>query len=206
VWATPAAPPDLLRTSGLSVDAGGFLQVGETLQSLGDPAVFGTGDCVSFTPLPQLARNGVYAVRQGRVLFDNVREFLHDRPLAPFQPQRNCLCLMNSSDGEAILSYGPLATKGRFIRRLKEHIDREWLASFTPAPPMRANVRPDSTSPSMRCGGCGAKVSGDVLSSVLCTLDVPDDPRVLLGMRAGEDAAVHRVRAEAFGIAPDDKK
>jgi selenide,water dikinase len=55
----------------------------------------------------------------------------------------------------------------------------------------------------MRCGGCGAKVSGDVLSSVLGTLEIPDDPRVLLGARSGEDAAVHRVRAELFGIAPE---
>ncbi len=219
LWATPAAPPDCLRSSGLSIDDSGFLRVGETLQSLGDPAVFGTGDCVTFTPQPTLPRNGVHAVRQGRVLFDNVREFLHERPLTPFRPQRNCLCLMNTADGAAILNYGPFAIKGGFVRRLKNRIDRAWLESFATPTRSASEARSDvgENTPSlahrvgmgkarphlMRCGGCGAKVSGDVLSSVLSTLEIPNDPRVLLGTRSGEDAAVHRVRADLFGIAPD---
>lgn len=204
LWATPAAPPKFLRSSGLSVDESGFIQIGETLQSRSHPMIFGTGDCVTFLPQPQLPRNGVYAVRQGRVLFDNVNELLHERPLRPFRPQRNCLCLMNTSDGEAILSYGAFSTKGRLVRRWKERIDRAWLESFdgVPMPPNVAST--DSTSHLMRCGGCGAKVSGDVLSPVLCDLDIPDDPRVLLGTRAGEDAAVFRVSAESLGI-PADK-
>ncbi len=219
LWATPAAPPAVLHASGLGVDEAGFLVVHETLQSRNHPAVFGTGDCVTFQPLPQLPRNGVHAVRQGGILFENVREFLHERPLVPFHPQRNCLCLMNTSDGEAILSYGSFATKGRLVRLWKERIDRTWLESFglTPAGSASEGSLPSNikhslarragmanTAPHlMRCGGCGAKVSGDVLSSVLCELKIPNDPRVLLGTLAGEDAAVHRVRADSFGIAAD---
>lgn len=215
LWATPAAPPEFLRTSALSIDDSGFLLVRDTLQSHSHAAVFGTGDCVSFLPQPQLPRNGVHAVRQGRVLFENVREFLHERPLTPFRPQRNCLCLMNTSDGEAILSYGSFATKGRLVRRWKERIDRAWLETFGLKPARSHSEGSGSDNPSlvhragmtaahlMRCGGCGAKVSGDVLSSVLCDLKIPDDPRVLLGTLAGEDAAVHRVRADSFGIAAD---
>lgn len=217
LWATPAAPPEFLRASDLSVDDDGFLMVRASLQSLSHPTIFGTGDCVTFLPQPTLPRNGVHAVRQGRVLFDNVRELLHERPLAPFRPQRNCLCLMNTSDGEAILNYGSFATKGRLVRRWKEQIDRAWLDSFGLTPARSASegadlddhslVRragmADATPHLMRCGGCGAKVSGDVLSSVLRELNIPDDPRVLLGTLAGEDAAVHRVRADLFGIAAD---
>lgn len=203
LWATPAAPPAFLQTSRLGVDESGFLLVRETLQSRSHPTVFGTGDCVTFRPLPPLPRNGVHAVRQGRVLFDNVRELLHERPLAPFRPQRNCLCLMNTSDGEAILSYGSFSTKGRLIRKWKERIDRAWLESFDNAEMQPTDTSTDAASHLMRCGGCGAKVSGDVLSSVLCELNIPDDPRVLLGTLAGEDAAVHRVRADLFGIAAD---
>src|SRR5262249_47706878 len=44
--------------------------------------------------------------------------------------------------------------------------------------------------------------SGDVLSAVLKRLDIPEDPRILLGTKAGEDAAVHRVRPEVFGSDP----
>ena len=46
LWATQAAAHRLLRDSGLPVDAAGFLRVRDTLQSVADPAVFGTGDCV----------------------------------------------------------------------------------------------------------------------------------------------------------------
>src|SRR5437763_583997 len=81
LWATQAAPPRLLRASGLPVNADGFLRVRDTLQSLDDSAVFGTGDCVSFESYPELAKNGVHAVRQGAVLFDNVAAFLRERPL-----------------------------------------------------------------------------------------------------------------------------
>lgn len=51
----------------------------------------------------------------------------------------------------------------------------------------------------MRCGGCGNKVPGDVLSGVLRRLEIPDDPRVVLGTRAGEDASAHRFDPAAFG-------
>lgn len=204
LWATPAAPPDLIARSGLSANADGFLQVCETLQAANNTAIFGTGDCVEFLPRPDLPRNGVHAVRQGRVLFDNVISFLHKRPLVPFRPQRTCLCLMNTADDQAILSYGILTAKGRWVRRLKEQIDRAWLESFATSHPMWP-LKTSESSPtySMRCGGCGAKVSGDVLSEVLRELDLPSDPRVVLNAQAGEDAAVHRVRADLFGCAPD---
>src|SRR5207302_935908 len=136
LWATQASPPPVLGQSGLAVDAGGFLQVKETLQSIADPAVFGTGDCVSFQAFPDLPRNGVHAVRQGAVLFDNVGRFLKEEPLRPFRPQRFTLNLLNTADNQAILSYGPLHRKSRWARRLKDRIDRKWIRKFTQFPPM----------------------------------------------------------------------
>ena len=63
----------------------------------------------------------------------------------------------------------------------------------------------------MRCGGCGSKIAGDVLSAALGRLDVGEDARVVLGCRAGEDAAVHRggcdvevIRRLADGARPGD--
>ncbi|MBM4071251.1 MAG: selenide, water dikinase SelD [Planctomycetes bacterium] len=70
---------------------------------------------------------------------------------------------------------------------------------------LAAMPEPNSDAPAhlMRCGGCGSKISSDVLSAVLKRIDIPDDPRVLLGCRAGEDASVHRVRPALFGPQPD---
>jgi selenide,water dikinase len=200
LWATQGTAPGLIRASGLTVDASGFLKVLPTLQSSGDPAVFGTGDCVAFDAYPTLPRNGVYAVRQGAILFDNIAAFLREQPLRPFEPQRICLCLMNTADGQAILNYGPFTWQSRWARRLKDRIDRAWVMKHTQFAQMAAV---DAEAPTMRCGGCGSKISSDVLSAVLKRLDLPDDPRVVLGAKAGEDAAVHRVRPELFGAEPD---
>ena len=49
---------------------------------------------------------------------------------------RSCLSLLNTADGQAILSYGPLAWKGRWARRLKDRIDRAWMDKFTRFAPM----------------------------------------------------------------------
>jgi selenide,water dikinase len=207
LWATQASPPPLVADSGLAVDGGGFLRVQDTLQSVSDPAVFGSGDCVAFDPYPELPRNGVHAVRQGAVLFDNILSFLREQPLRPFRPQRFCLCLLNTADDKAILCYGPLSWKSRWARKFKDRIDRAWITKFTEFAPMETagdaihrNGQPEA--PLMRCGGCGSKISSDVLSAVLKRIDVPDDPRVLMGCRAGEDAAVHRVQPELFGTDP----
>ncbi|MBI3412236.1 MAG: selenide, water dikinase SelD [Planctomycetes bacterium] len=203
LWATQASPPSILHNSGLSLDANGFLRVSRSLQSISDPAIFGTGDCVSFESYPDLAKNGVHAVREGKVLFDALAAFLHQKPTRPFKPQRYCLSLLNTADNKAVLSYGPFTWKSRRARRLKDRIDRAWIRKFTDFVPMTPASGDTTETPLMRCGGCGSKISSDVLSAVLKHLDVPDDPRILLGTRAGEDAAVHRVRPDLFGNEPD---
>ena len=202
LWATNAAPPGLIRDSGLRLNVDGFLLVSDTLQSVTDPTIFGAGDCISIDAYPELLKNGVYAVREGAVLFENVSRFLKDQPLIRFVPQRHCLCLLNTSDGSAVFTYGSLAWKGRPARWLKDRIDRAWIDKFVPRTPRMAPT-PDQEEPtSMRCGGCGSKISSDVLSAVLKRLDIEDDPRILLGCRAGEDASVHRVQPELFGRDP----
>jgi selenide,water dikinase len=203
LWATNAAPPPLLQESGLTLNGGGFLVVADTLQSVADPAVFGTGDCVCFPSHPDLPKNGVHAVRQGAVLFDNVAAFLREQPLRPFRPQRFCLSLLNTADRQAVLSYGPIAVQSRWARRLKDRIDRAWIAKFAPSPPTTTPAEEETEAYSMRCGGCGSKISSDVLSAALKRIEMADDPRVLLGCRAGEDAAVYQTQPRLFGRDPE---
>ena len=200
LWATEAAPSPLLAGSSLALSPTGFLQVSPTLQSTSHSDVFGTGDCVFFPHLPHLPKNGVHAVRQGSVLFENVDRFLRERPLLSFRPQGFTLSLLNTADGEAILSYGPWALKSRWARQWKDRIDRRWVQMFLPMK-MEAKATAAEEMPLMRCGGCGNKVPGTVLSSVLRRLEIADDPRVVLGLRAGEDASVHRFDPAAFGNA-----
>jgi selenide,water dikinase len=199
VWAVPGAPPAVLRHSGLPTDAAGFLRVDPTLQVDGIAHLFAAGDCITLSDSPDLPRNGVYAVRQGPVLYDNIVAYLHGRRLRRFQPQRRCLYLLNLSDGRAVGNYGRLSFCGRWVRRWKDQIDRRWLLSFEPLPAMESTPAnsAEEVAPLMRCGGCGAKVPGDTLRRVLSQLRLPDDPRVVVGLSAGEDAAVLQVTAEA---------
>src|SRR5205085_2267543 len=106
----------------------------------------------AFDRYPGLPRNGVHAVREGAVLFDNVFALLQERRLRPFRPQHYCLCLLNAADGAAVLRYGPLSWKAPWVRRLKDRIDRAWIRKFTEFPPM-ADAADDSESYTMRCGG-----------------------------------------------------
>ena len=60
--------------------------------------VFAAGDCASCTPYPR-PKAGVYAVRQGPPLVNNLRAFLTGRPLEPFVPQSTNLSLIGTGEG-----------------------------------------------------------------------------------------------------------
>ena len=194
----------LLRDSGLAVDAGGFLRVARHAAVGRRPRRLRHRRLRRLrVATPTCRRTASTPSAQGRVLFDNVAAFLRERPLRPFRPQRFCLCLLNTADGAGRAQLRPAALEGPLgaaaqgphrpgLDRQVHRASRRWRTAAA-----------EARTPQMRCGGCGSKISSDVLSAVLKRLDIPDDPRVLLGCRAGEDAAVHRVRPELFGAEPD---
>jgi selenide,water dikinase len=44
-----------------------------------------------------------------------------------------------------------------------------------------------------RFGGCAAKIGPGDLSNVLCGIDIPEDPNVIVGLKGFEDAGVYRI-------------
>jgi selenide, water dikinase len=130
VWATGPRAPRIFRRSELDTDDAGYLRVGPGLRSAAHPAIFGAGDCVSLRDHPDLPRAGVFAVRQGPVLVDNLEHHLADRPLDSYEPQRHWLSLLNTGDGRALLSYRGVATGGRWAWWLKDRIDRAFIGRF----------------------------------------------------------------------------
>lgn len=195
VWVTGAAPHPWMTTLGLPTDARGFLRVGATLQVPDHPAIFGAGDAVSLDG-HALPKAGVYAVRQGPVLTDNLFAYLGATSeggpaLRPYVPQRGFLTLLNLGDGVAIGAKGAFAFQGAWAWRWKDRIDRAFLERFR-------SVAADDTPTfqpmegEMVCGGCAAKVGPGELSRALARLDVPEDPSVELGLSRPDDAAVVR--------------
>ena len=195
VLVTHAAAPAWLEATGLELDSAGFVRVRDTLQSWNDERVFAAGDVAALAD-HQLAKSGVFAVRQGPVLADNLRRVVERRPLRPYRPQRRTLALISSGDAYAVASYGALAFEGAWVWRLKDWIDRRWMRKYQELPKMAAPAAAEvnGLNPSaMRCGGCGAKIAGPVLGRVLDSLRPIARQDVWIGLDAADDAAVVEV-------------
>ena len=209
VWVTQAGGAPWLRPTGLALDARGFIEVNQNLQSVSDPLVFAAGDIAAIAGQP-LEKAGVFAVRMGRPLADSLRRSVLGQPLQPYRPQRRWLALISTGDAHAIASRGAIGFEGDWVWRWKDWIDRRFMRRFSDFPAMdtQAAAKPASgpqlpltpeesqqaiSAIAMRCGGCGAKVGATVLSRALGALvPVPRDD-VLIGLHAPDDAAVVRV-------------
>jgi len=198
LWATEAAPASWLAGTGLPLDGQGFLSVDATLRVADD--VFAAGDMIAFPGA--IPRSGVYAVRAGPVLADNLRATLTGRPLRPYRPQADALAIVSTGRPHAILTRNGVSFEGGWAWRLKDRIDRRWMAKYNDLPPMpeppagpaspladKAAVR-DISAIAMRCGGCGAKVGATVLSRALGRIAPAMRTDVLVGLDAPDDAAV----------------
>lgn len=129
LWSTGAEAPPLLAKLGLPTDQDGFLTTRPTLQTLDDPRIFAVGDTGSIQSRPT-PKAGVYAVRQGPILWGNLHRTIFGRPLIRYRPQQGFLSLLALGDGRAILSYRGLAITGRWCWRLKNSIDRRFVEQF----------------------------------------------------------------------------
>lgn len=130
IAATGSAAPAWVRDSGLAVDAQGFALVDAQQRSLSHPRIFAVGD-VAARADRALAHSGVHAVKAGPVLAANLRSVLAgEAPQRAYHPRRHSLYLINTGDGSAIASYGPLAAEGRWVLALKHRIDKGWIATY----------------------------------------------------------------------------
>ncbi len=129
VMATGADPPVWLAGSGLALDVAGFVRVGATLQSTSHANVFAAGDLIVRDDAPH-PRSGVYAVRAGPVLAENLRRFAGGGTLTAYTPQRHSLNLLALGDGAAIASWGAWSMQGRTMGWLKDRIDRGFITRW----------------------------------------------------------------------------
>jgi NADH dehydrogenase FAD-containing subunit len=127
--ATGIRPSQVFRSSGLPISKDGGLLVNQYLQCINYPRIFGAGDCISFTPQP-LERVGVYAVRQGPVLYQNLLVALPCGSLRAFRPQARYLSILNLGDGSGLLAWRSLVFSGRFAFLLKNYIDKKFMNRF----------------------------------------------------------------------------
>lgn len=135
MWVTQAGGPGWLHSTGLALDAQGFIQVNAQLQSLNDPLVFAAGDVAAFVDRP-LEKAGVFAVRMAKPLAANLRRSLRGQKLLAYTPQRHWLALISTGNRYAVASRGALGWGGDWVWRWKDRIDRQFMRRFTALPDM----------------------------------------------------------------------
>ena len=202
IWVTQAGAASWLADTGLALDEGGFIKIDPTLRSISADNVFAVGDVAANVTYPR-PKAGVFAVRQGPPLADNLRRALAGQALVPFKPQtqipvahlhRRPMCHRlarrpRCEGQDALASQGldrpavdaaipGAAADGRCRgRRSDEHRqDRDPLGALRTEP--------------MRCGGCGAKVGATTLSRVMARLAPRSNSSIKVGLDLADDAAV----------------
>ena len=218
-WVTGAAALPIFRDSDLPLDDGGFVRTRSTLQVEGHDHIFAVGDCATLTDHPHRARAGVYAVRMGPYLIDNLGRLLGGRRLRRYKPQGDFLSLLNLGDGTAAGTKWGRTFEGRWVMRLKDRIDRQFMNRFqaldpggAPKPWLAAMTHAEGNggggamghadggeAAPMFCGGCAAKVGPDHLGRALARAGLVaktgQRADVILDVATPDDAVAYRTPA-----------
>lgn len=118
-------PAGWLAETGLALHQG-FVSVGPSLQS-SDPAIFASGDIAHLSHAPR-PKAGVFAVRAAPVLAANLRAAATGGALRPYHPQRDYLKLISMGEQRAVADKWGLPLEGAWLWRLKDRIDRRFMA------------------------------------------------------------------------------
>jgi selenide,water dikinase len=204
-WCTQASAAAWPQQSGLATDSKGFISLLDTLQSSSHDFVFAAGDIAQQSQHPRPSA-GVFAVRQGPVLFKNLQSKLLKMPLQQHRPQHNFLSILALGEQYAIAHHRFLPTlRGEWVWRWKNRIDQAFMAMFSKLAMSKPKLRPAVTTArrhsietpisdlSMRCGGCGAKVGATILSTVIRQLQPVQRDEVVWGLNSPDDAAAIRI-------------
>ncbi len=184
LWATGVVGPAMLAASGLDCDAAGCVRVYATLRSVSHDFVFAAGDCAAIEGNPR-PKAGVWAVRAGAPLAENLRRAARGRALRRWRPQAEALAILGLGDGRALAWRNGVAVAGRAGLAL-EGLDRSALDADVPG------ADGADGGQMTRC----AAVAAAPRSGPRCwPARWPDLPRmpgadVLIGLDAPDDAAV----------------
>ena len=128
IWCTQAEAPSWLKDTALEL-IDGFVAVKATLQSVNNPEIFAVGDVCHLIDSPR-PKAGVFAVRAGPPLLENIRRLLWNQPLTEWTPQTQFLSIIGVAPDNAIGSKGPVCIEGNYVWKLKDKIDRNWMDSY----------------------------------------------------------------------------
>jgi selenide, water dikinase len=126
---TEASAQPWVKNSGLTTDEKGFILVKNTLQSLSHAHIFAAGDMATMVNYPR-PKSGVFAVRQGKPLFENLQNYLQGKTLKNYIPQRWILNIMGIGGKNAIASWGVFGFQSPLLWQYKDYLDRQFMNRF----------------------------------------------------------------------------
>ena len=109
---------------------GGRVEVDSSLRSTSHPHIWAAGDTSHFKAKP-LEPAGVFAVRAGPVIGENIRRWGRDEPLTEFHPQSDYLKLVSLGKKRAVAEKFGIAIQGGWVWNLKKSIDFSFLREHT---------------------------------------------------------------------------
>ena len=121
LWTTGGAPPRLIVESGLPHDAHGRLLVDEHLRAISGAPIWAAGDCASIGGGAGDPRH------QGELLERELRRHLNASRPRLRTPRTRPLCLIDTGDGQAILRWGSVTARSKFVWWLKRRLDRRFV-------------------------------------------------------------------------------
>jgi selenide,water dikinase len=120
-----SAPHDWIGESALST-VQGRVEVDPCLRSTSHTNIWAAGDTSYFKASP-LEPAGVFAVRAGPVIAENIQRWSQDRPLTHFNPQSDYLKLVSLGEQKAVAEKFGITLEGGWVWKLKKWIDFSFL-------------------------------------------------------------------------------
>lgn len=122
-------PSDIYEKSGLSINDNPGLAVNKYLQSLSYPDIFGGGDCIYFKDKP-VEKKGVYAVKQGEILKNNLLEYFTNKNYNIYSPKSNYMQILNTGNKSGVLYKNGFVLKGKIPFYIKNYIDTKFMKKY----------------------------------------------------------------------------
>ena len=182
ILSTNSMTPKWLAKSDILLTKDNYILVNKSFQT-NYKYVFASGDVIDFNN-QNLKKAGVFAVRSGKPLAINIKQFILGKKLVEYKFNKNYLALIGTSKRSAIGTKYSLTFNSRFFFYLKKYIDQNFIKKFSDfkirkkftLEALKTDVlnifvkhkeKITDKNDIMQCKGCAAKVPLNALKQAL---------------------------------------
>lgn len=130
VWATGMKASDIFVRSGMVCANDGSLLVNNSLQVMDRDNIFAAGDCITFNNSLPLPKTGVYAIKQGTILLQNLIAKIKGNSLADYKPDRFNNITFLLGDNTGVFCRGKIYFVGMLPELIKKNSDEKFVKSY----------------------------------------------------------------------------